>query len=68
MKLPQVIVYGERLGGGATNTLPEGWVIPSLADILPYAPKLDRSELASDNPFILSCAPATRTGYPESSD
>lgn len=61
-KLPTVVVHGAALGGAALVPLPEDCNAPSLADILPYAPSIDRSEL------IEPLRPAERIGYPNESD
>lgn len=56
-KLPTVIVLSPALGGAALNSLSVDYSIPSLADILPYAPRRDRADLD------LVGQPQARVGY-----
>lgn len=58
-KLPVVIVLSPALGGTALGKLPADWFIPTLADILPYAPPTDRSQVQDD----WSQEPPARVGY-----
>lgn len=55
------VVHGPRLGGGATGTLPDNCI--ALADLLPYAPPVDRADLVFD---VNDTAPQCRTGYDDS--
>ncbi len=55
-KIPVHILRTPVLGGAALNTLPADLRIPSLADILPYAPSMDRA-------FTLPGGPEQRINY-----
>ncbi len=57
MAKPIVILRTPALGGAALNTLPADLWIPSLEDILPYAPFKDHSEA------VMPYGPAKRIGY-----
>lgn len=56
------VVHGARLGGGATNTLPADVQAPSLADLLPYAPRVDRADFSAWT--CNDTCPQQRINYP----
>lgn len=57
-KIPVTIVLSDTVGGGGA-TVPREHAI-SLADILPYAPPVDRADLVFD---INDMCPQQRTNY-----
>lgn len=62
-KITPATALSPTLGGGVTNTRP--LTGPSLEDIMPYAPRIDRADLAFDNN---DWCPQLRINYPDESE